>query len=599
MVGMSSIFMEDKLFFFFLLMIMKLKLSLTLILLMCILSGFSQTNERKPIGTLTVYRAKRTFTAKYYAGGSKRFSQMDHHYKKDEWVTDSRGDLETTKKGNYKLSVRDDNAADIFDIPTIGNLIIPKNELYSKNYQFHELLLSDIGDGLVFSSQDGRIKAKFFKHNKNGHKILTYTNEKPELDQEPLPTDYMFCLEGIGSGGTYCSILRVNGDHVDIYEDEYPDDKKSSGWVSTCNNPHLINQMFDPKGNMLCDVIAINDWHLPKSVTNEDIWSFAIAYLHDRQELYIGGGLLGNYFLKLRSKNESTHPSISLNSNRDEKLTITKKKRTGYLKFRDEPQYMIINVDIDWPIGNEKSIKTLQKRIIDVSFERNTSDIDGIIKKFCTERSGGRVITSIPKRVKQQKVPWYQDDLVVKCTQVPGRFASFQIELGTFNGYHGLPPYRRYVNYDIQNNTIIELKDIIFNPRDRNFQEVLTKYIKAHQLYTDISYYKDANGLRIADFALKDNSMVFNFDDEMEGYLEIDVPKEKLAKFMTDKGRHLLNVSNNSNDKDKAVQSSKEIGTKKANEALKEEKKPIDNKPSVNINGESKETDKSYWNQLF
>ena len=54
---------------------------------MCILSGFSQTNERKPIGTLTVYRAKRTFTAKYYAGGSKRFSQMDHHYKKDEWVT--------------------------------------------------------------------------------------------------------------------------------------------------------------------------------------------------------------------------------------------------------------------------------------------------------------------------------------------------------------------------------------------------------------------------------------------------------------------------------------------------------------------------------
>lgn len=280
---------------------MKLKLSLTIYLLMCSFPGFSQSNERKPVGTLTVYRAKHAFTARYYAGGSKRFSKMDHHYKKDEWVADSGDDIEKTKRGNYKLSIRDDNAADIFDISTIGNLIIPKKAIYSKNYKFHELLLSDIGDGLEFMSRDGKIKAKIFKHNTNGFNILKYLND-PEQVLEPLPTDYMFCVEGLDIGRTYCSILRVKGNHVDIYDDEHPEDKKCCGWVSTCDNSYWINQMFDSNGNMICDVIAINDNYGFKFTMNEQIWTFAIAYLHDRQELYIGGGLIGNYFLKLQNK---------------------------------------------------------------------------------------------------------------------------------------------------------------------------------------------------------------------------------------------------------------------------------------------------------
>lgn len=284
---------------------MKLKLSLTIYLLMCSFPGFSQTNERKPFGTLTVYRAKHAFTARYYAGGSKRFSKMDHHYKKDEWVADSGDDLEKNKRGNYKLSIRDDSCAEIYDISTIGDLIIPKNAIYSKNYKFHELLLSDIGDGIEFMNRDGKIKAKIFKHITNGFKILTYSDEEPEQGLEPLPTDYMFCVEGLDIGRTFCSILRVNGDHVDIYDDEHPFDKKCCGWVSTCDNPYWINQMFDSKGNMLCDVIAINDWYWQNNTTNECIWGFVIAYLHDRQELYVGGGLIGNYFLKLQNNKQT------------------------------------------------------------------------------------------------------------------------------------------------------------------------------------------------------------------------------------------------------------------------------------------------------
>ena len=244
-------------------------------------------------------------------------------------------------------------------------------------------------------------------------------------------------------------------------------------------------------------------------------------------------------FSELSAGNRSTQT----NSNGNEKLTITKKKKTSYLKFRDEPQYMIINVDIDWPVSNNgRSIAELQKSIIYATFERNTTNIDAIIKEYCTKRSGGKVVTTIPKKVKQQKVPWYQNDLEVKCTQVAGRYATFQIDDNTFNGYHGLPTYRRYVNYDINNNKIILLNDIINNLRNRDFQELLISYLKAHQFFTDLSNYKDGNILRIADFTLKEKVVVFNFEDEMEGYLDIEIPNEKIAQFLTDYGRQLLQL---------------------------------------------------------
>lgn len=242
----------------------------------------------------------------------------------------------------------------------------------------------------------------------------------------------------------------------------------------------------------------------------------------------------------------------SSTSNSSGKLTITKKKKTSYLKFRDEPQYMIINVDIDWPVSNNgKSITELQKSIIDATFERNTTNIDAIIKEYCTKRSGGKVVTTIPKKVKQQKVPWYQNDLEVKCTQVVGQYATFQIDDNTFNGVHSLPTYRRYVNYDIKNNMIIALNDILdfnINTNDEHytklnneFKELISSLIKQKK-HDNLSNYIDYYNLKNVDFTFKNNKIAFTFDDEDEGYFEIDVPKEKLAKFMTDYGRYLLQV---------------------------------------------------------
>ena len=306
---------------------------------------------------------------------------------------------------------------------------------------------------------------------------------------------------------------------------------------------------------MIHDISQVED--MPEDIS--------IAYLHDSQELYLNGefykllekdGKPVNEASSRQTKGKTTTQSRTSHiTNNAEKLTITKKKRTGYLRFREEPRYMIINVNIDWPVAcNGKSITALQKKIIDATFERNTTNIDAIINEYCTKRSGGKVVKTIPKAVKQQKAPWYQNDLDVKCTQVAGRYATFQIDENTFNGIHGLPTYRRYVNYDMANNRVIELSDIIVNMKNRDFQDLLMKLIKAKP-YNNLSDYKDRNGLKIADFSLKEKTILFIFDDDIEGYFEINVAKESIAQFLTEYGKQLLNVE--SKDYGKSAQ---EIG---------------------------------------
>ena len=107
-----------------------------------------------------------------------------------------------------------------------------------------------------------------------------------------------------------------------------------------------------------------------------------------------------------------------------------------------------------------------------------------------------------------------------------------------------MPTLRRYVNYDITNNKIIELKDIIVNIKNKDFQELLSSRIKA-TLNANLSDYKDGNGLKIVDFALRDGGIVFNFEDDVEGYIEIQLSKERLAKFLTEYGKSILRISNN------------------------------------------------------
>lgn len=240
-------------------------------------------------------------------------------------------------------------------------------------------------------------------------------------------------------------------------------------------------------------------------------------------------------------------------SNCADKLTITHKKRTGYLRFRDEPHYMIINVNIDWPVSNNgKSLAALQRVLIDSIFGRDESNVDALIKTYCTERSGGKIVKTLPPKVKKHKVSWYQDDLEVKCTQAPGRYATFQVDENTFNGLHGFPTYRRYINYDIHNNKIINLDDILNltvqiskysdeTKLNEDFLKLMTTYLKG-KTYHELNHYINAYNLEIVDFTFNDKAIIFNFEEMDEGYLEIEIPKEKLTKYMTEYGCYLLNM---------------------------------------------------------
>lgn len=536
---------------------MKQNLTIILLILVIGITYFNELAAREPIGTIDVYRAKKDLVihgVKFKKGEIVacggcvcKINEMGFSFA-----------LSFIKKKQYYLIEHWSHDADPVRIPLTS---IIKDKLKE-----HQLLLSDIGNSATFVNKNGN-KLRIFKCKTNGHNFNGFGSPITLKRQE----FYMLCLDDEESN--LFSQLKIKEDHF-ILDEIVP----NGGYI----NP--FESTFDNNGNMLCDLDIVDgtfegDYYGgPRPVE-----CLAIAYLHDTKELFLDGEFykmtekdgrpvedMGTTPITSVSDKQQTTSTVQNNSTN--KLSINKKKKTGYLKFRNEPQYMIINVDIDWPVANNgKSITELQKSIIESTFERNTTNIDAIIKEYCTKRSDGKVVTTIPKKVKQHKVPWFQNDLEVKCTQVVGRYATFQIDDNTFNGYHGLPTYRRYVNYDIKNNKIILLTDIINDTRSRNFQELLTSYLKAHQFFTDLSNYKDGNVLRIAGFALREKVVVFNFEDEMEGYLDIEVPKEMLAQFLTEYGRQLLLVTISSNYLDKTANQDMKDG-RSAKEIYKDHK---------------------------
>ena len=520
---------------------MKQKTLIFLVLTVLCISCYNELTARESIGTLDIYRAKKDLVIHGVIFKKGEIVACDGGILKIEKMGYS-GGLSFTKRKNYYI-VKHWNPN--YGVP---NVRIPAQNITKESFKKHLLFVSDVGDFTTFVSKSGK-KVRIFKCKPNGHHFTAFGDEMINVNQKDF---YLLFTD------SYFVQLEINNDHFMLYDYDLDlgDDFKPEGKGEIVPNGEYKNsfeQCFDKNGNMLCD-LDINDGNF-----NGEYYGAArpnvilpIAYLHETNEIFLDGE-----FYKMTEKDGQPVENVGANvkdkqlttsnvpNNSTNKLTITKKKKTGYLKFRDEPQYMIINVDIDWPVSNNgKSLTILQKKIIYQAFERNTSNIDDIIKKYCTERSGGKVVKTIPKTVKQQKVPWYEDDLEVKCTQVAGRFATFQIDANTFNGVHGLPTLRRYVNYDITNNKIIELKDIIVNIKNKDFQELLSSRIKA-TLNANLSDYKDGNGLKIVDFALRDGGIVFNFEDDVEGYIEIQLSKERLAKFLTEYGKSILRISNN------------------------------------------------------
>ena len=520
---------------------MKQKTLIFLVLTVLYISCYNELTARESIGTLNIYRTKKDLVIHGVNFKKGEIVACDGGVLKIEEMGYSVG-LSFTKKKNYYI-VKHWNPN--YGVP---NVRIPAQNITQETLKKHQLLVSDIGDFTTFVSKSGK-KVRIFRCKLNGYHFTAFGDEIINVNQKDF---YLLCFDN------YFAQLEIKNEHFKLYDFDLDlgDDFKPEGKGSIVHNGEYKNsfeQCFDKNGNMLCD-LDINDGNF-----NGEYYGAArpnvilpIAYLHETNEIFLDGE-----FYKMTEKDGQPVENVGANvkdkqlttstvpNNSTNKLTITKKKKTGYLKFRDEPQYMIINVDIDWPVSNNgKSITALQKKIIYASFERNTNNIDAIIQEYCTNRSGGKVVSTIPKAVKQQKVPWYQDDLEVKCTQVAGLYASFQIDGNTFNGYHGLPTYRKHINYDINNNKIIELNDIIINTKDRQFEEFLSSRIKAIP-NANLPDYKDRNGLKIAGFALRANSVVLNFDDDVEGYLEIEISKERLAKFLTEYGKSILQISNN------------------------------------------------------
>lgn len=207
-----------------------------------------------------------------------------------------------------------------------------------------------------------------------------------------------------------------------------------------------------------------------------------------------------------------------------ETLSISHKTRTGYLRFNEEPQYMIVNVDIDWPVAiNGTKPTKLQKDLIEKSFHRKGDNIDDMIDDYLNQRQGGTSVTSIPEEYIERESSYAKKDLKVKCNRINERCATFSISEYSFNGYSNDPTYRLHVNYDIIKDDFIGINDIFENIQNDRLQRVIYKFLKEN--VNDQSYYYIENQkLRITDFSFNKKNMIFQFDNEYDGFLEIEVP---------------------------------------------------------------------------
>lgn len=245
------------------------------------------------------------------------------------------------------------------------------------------------------------------------------------------------------------------------------------------------------------------------------------------------------------SKGDFSNPednSDTVAVDKSDTIIIKHKHKQVYQRFNSPPEYGIFNVDIDWPVSYKNvNLSQLQQKLIELAFERNGSNIDAMIDAYCAPRPGGRIVTSIPDNVKKHEVPWYEDDLEIKCTQVAGRYVTFKINANTFN-YESYPTYRRYVTFDLANQKIVEEKDVFSKNEESEYyayKEVVFEYLydALKGNLEEISH----NG-EIACFYFTDRYTVFLFDENLNGFKEVEVPNDEISEYMTDNGRRLIGI---------------------------------------------------------
>lgn len=173
---------------------------------------------------------------------------------------------------------------------------ILKSNIQREIFEYNELLLSDIGDSIVFVNNNQDTKIKIFKNTPNGHRIT-------ENKERTIDAPYILAIESkktdVYEEGkeerfiekSFIAPLSVKNDHVQLYNDSRKSKTKSSssytygegaGYLLIYpTNEKSISNFFNEKGEMLKDIdIDYFENHYINS---------SIAYLHDINTLYFSG----------------------------------------------------------------------------------------------------------------------------------------------------------------------------------------------------------------------------------------------------------------------------------------------------------------------
>lgn len=258
-----------------------MKTKIWILLISTILS--TSVFAREPIGRMTIFYAKKDFIPyiSYSKNKHRLKTSRDISFKKGNMIAYSNSIINRGKY--YYLKYCQPSK----DKPI--TLIIPRRSIYTKNIEFDDLLLSDIGDstGLRFTSEDGKRHVRIFKYKRWGYDVNTSTGENGSFDYDK--SSYVFCLEETTTNSSdricYCAILPIENNHIKLYSNQ---SEKLPNTITACLNKNSTSYYFTFKGDMLCDVKALPSTNV-KNQTKVNERTFSLIYSNSTKELYVDG----------------------------------------------------------------------------------------------------------------------------------------------------------------------------------------------------------------------------------------------------------------------------------------------------------------------
>lgn len=533
---------------------MKLNLPYNILLLTFLVSFYSEVSARESVGTLNVYRANKDLVihgSRYKKGAVVAnddylvmHSDMEYKY------------LSFEKKKNYYM------VEPIVQCAGVPYVKIAINNITKETYNKYRLFTSDVGGFATFVNSAGK-KVRIFKCSLNGHKFFdwekTITLKHPDI--------YLLCTDD------YMVQLETKNDRFLLYDIDYDEEDLDDGYTPTGEGTFVPNAYleesfdyyFDNNGNLLHDIEIIDGYfNNDESGNVQPIKICTIAYLHDRNELYIDGE-----FYKLQEIKNTPNNNETL----DDFVHTEYKYKEKYVINQDGiGEYA--GIGVEWPVSwGNRSVVGLQQALLEFalsgynfySIDKKANNIYELLNNYTNIENFKRKleIPSIYSIAKGKTFDFetdYNFDFNFFCyiisyilDQAEDRYVTYCNKTAYCTG-PGHMTYN-YMIYDLKNDCKLTYDDIFINNSKSTVTTAIVQQLMKdynvesfHELSDEIGFLDDIterNFPLTENIGFVNNSFIFTYAplDITYGETEnvtVTIPVKQLESALTQQAKSIL-----------------------------------------------------------